>query len=1484
MKIYNSSGIEIYDITVDDNSYSYRALLEISTLTLYFSSPDFIDIPLGSYCEFQGENFYLEDPANFKKHGTRNFEYTLILEGVWSRARRYKLKNIVDGRLKFSLTAKPDDHLQLIVDNMNLRDAGWSVGDCIDAPEKTINYNHIYCKDALQTIADEFQTEWEIVGKVIHLRKIEYYKDAPLTLSYGKGNGFKTGVGRTNLNDSRPVEVLYVQGGERNIDYSKYGAKELLLPKSQQLVYQGRTYQTDAAGLSIRRADKPVQFNNEDSLDLSHIYPSRVGTVSSVIVVDAEKHFYDFIDASIPADLNYNDCRIAGERAIIIFQSGILAGREFEIEQTDTALTGYIHAERRFKLVPQEMDGVTMPDDTFKPAIGDKYAVFGISLPDAYVCNNATKEGASWDMFREGAKYLYENEDLKFSFTGEVDGIWAKQNWLAIGGKIKPGSFVSFSDTQFQSEGILIRQVSVKQFVNNPYAPVVELTNAPAPGGLGSTLKKIGVNEVVTERLNKEAIRYAKRGFRDTMQTMSMLNNAMLNFTQGINPATINTMQILLGEVSLQYRFVDDMTTPSPVSHNVTFNPSTKILNCPAGIVQHMTLGLNTLSPTHEVSEFKFWSIPAYISPALDQANSAYYLYIKVSRTNQTGNFLLSETPIAFDQVAGYYHLFMGILNSENDEGDRSYNEFYGWSELTPNMFTINKIKSPSGKILIDLAGEEANLEGKFVFKSGSTGFNNLSDAPDIEAIETTANDAASTATTAIAAVNNMQIGGRNYLKGTVFSSAAGYKGYGAVLSVSNGHLIITGDGSSDGFDTAMFNLRANEEYTLSFKTNVTAGFNYMHLRQNQSTTVKGFGVNLIPNEKGRVVFTFSHNADVPNANILIGWNSGVTTREIWDLKLESGNKATDWTPAPEDIDDTIAAINATPRNLVRSTIYGNDPGYDKTKSRVLSPDSESTDGKRMRIYLIDNPIKAAGWFSYSFYLKVTNYSPSQTIYVDINDHRVQTIPVTAATGWVRYSGNVYVTNYINQYGFIDFESTVSGFPIRIEISDLIVVKGITKPLEWVPTFEETAEAIAIARADSQADAYIRNAIKNDTGVQGGLLSTSLIKVGATNQAGQWIEKAGINGAGTGDDTVRFFGGGTLAQAILRVAGDIINGAKAVITEGGKIYGREVELFGSLSTAPSGRRIELNQDSQTINIYDDSGDIKALISPTPIPSLAVLLASNNYSVNGVVNVNISGDNNSTVYSATLTLPSSSSQYKIIVPAISGNVTANIHPTSEDSSDAQFIAYLETPNGLSLLGTYAVHANTDTPSQSSAVNIASREFNGMPPGNYRIKLVGYTSVSGGTATAVINAGVSSGNLVGQSIVNMSRIHNDGAFLMQSASNYTYISPTLFEDKKGTSIVRHSATEKKFGILAAARITNVGGVTDILGDIDCSAPSSGLFTITHGLNHNNYIAIVTAVGSGDYTAAVVSQTTTQVTVQTRSGASASAQHFNIVIMGV
>lgn len=706
------------EVLVDDNSYRRRAVKEKDKLVLYYSLTHHVEIPVGAWVEYEGQVYSLFKASNFTKNSTRNFSYTLTLESGWAGAEKYKVKNPVDGRLKFPYTAKPHEFIQLIVDNMNMRESGWVVGECIDAVEQVISFNHAYCSDALNQIADAFDTEWEVEGKTIHLRKVEYFKDNPLALSYGKGNGFKKEISRSNKSDSRNFEILYVQGGTDNIVPGKYGNSELLLPKSQTLVHEGVSYLSSVDGRYITQKGKELVSKAEDSLDCSDIYPKRVGSVTSVIEVDKGKHFYDFIDSTIPEELNFSDCLIEGETMTVIPQSGMLVGKEFDVK--------YKHAERRFEIVPQDIDGETMPNDIYKLAVGDKYAVFHVALPDAYVCNNSDKSGASWDMFREAARFFYENTGELFTFKGELDGIWAKKDWLNIGGRIKPGGYVLFSDEQFHPEGSLVRITSVKDFCNNPHSPTIELSNAPISSSFQSSMNKVEETEVVIDNKHREAIQYTKRRFKDSQETIEMLKDAMLeNFTDAISPIAVQTMSMLIGDESLQFRFVSDKTNPQPIVHNVTYNQTTKVLTVPAGIIQHMTLGIKTVSSSHKAGEYKFWSIPAFETPPLTDGDKKYYLYAKVSKVDQTGVFYISETAIAMESIEGYYYLLMGILNSEYD-GERSYVSLYGFSEILPGRITTDKIVSSDGKTSFDLL--QGIISGHITFQSGSSGLENLAE------------------------------------------------------------------------------------------------------------------------------------------------------------------------------------------------------------------------------------------------------------------------------------------------------------------------------------------------------------------------------------------------------------------------------------------------------------------------------------------------------------------------------------------------------------------------------------------------------------------------------------------------------------------------------------------------------------------------------------------------------------------------------------
>ena len=731
MRIYDKTGEVLLDIPVDDDSYRYRAIAQAKKVELRYSLVDHVELPTGAYIEYQGERYTLWYPSDFKKEGTRVFDYTVTFGGNEEILKKYKYKLLSDKpyKLKFVMTATPGMFMELLVDNLNLYDSGWTVGTVIEAPEKLLSFNHEKCWAVLGRLAEEFDTEFEIVGKTVHLRKVEYFKDAPVALSYGKGNGFLPGVGRANQGDNLPVEILYVQGGERNIDYSAYGSQTLLLPKSQELSYQGRRYKTDKDGMYVTRADRPLSSYNEDSYDASDIYPSRVGTVSETDTEPGEDTdgndvtFYNFYDSSVPANLNFEDCLIAGQTMTVIFQTGRLAGREFDVK--------YIHDGRKFEIVPAEQDGMDLPNSSLYPEVGDKYAVFNISLPTAYVCDNATKTGASWDMFREAVRYLYEREERQFTFSGELDGIWAKKNWLAIGAKLVPGGYVDFSDPQFQPDGILIRITGVRDHINRPHSPELELSNTPVGGFMSDELGKLESEEVVNDKRYKEALQFTKRRYRDAIEAQEMLEVAFDNYSKGIDPIWVRTMSLLVGDESLQFRFVNSKTAPVTVMPDFRYDDNTGVFTAPALILQHMTLGISDIKESHKPSEYQYWDMGAYTSPYLGDYGKLY-LYAKCGKSGGKGTFEMSGSPHKFEED-GYYYFLTGLLGSQFD-GARSFVTVYGFTEILPGRVTVDRIVSTDGNtyFILNKGDGSGEFHGRMVFTAGS-GLKNLDEWPELD-------------------------------------------------------------------------------------------------------------------------------------------------------------------------------------------------------------------------------------------------------------------------------------------------------------------------------------------------------------------------------------------------------------------------------------------------------------------------------------------------------------------------------------------------------------------------------------------------------------------------------------------------------------------------------------------------------------------------------------------------------------------------------
>ena len=786
MVIYDMNGTPIIGVEVDDTSYRYREIMGDCKVFLEFALTQHVELPIGAYVDFQGERYTLMSPVDVTIQHNRDYEYKITFEGPQTRFSKYRIHNPVDGRLVFEMTAYPQEHLAVIIANLNEREGAevWSAGACITGPQKTMTYNHTKANAALTALANLYDTEWEVTAqKQIHLNKLEYNAGAPLALAYGRNAGFKPGVGRTNYGELGQIERVYIQGGDRNISLKEYGNSTLLLPKDLAFKFDGEKFQyydgidrieepgfdaskavdmiTDGHGYSVMLASAGAACN-EESLDLTDIYPKRIGYVSDVrYLYDHQYLTYaelaalelaeeewlkvqvDIIDSGISSDLDYSEYLLANDEPLtVIFQDGMLAGREFSatfckeprmavVTDPETGIETEVEQRpgNRFELVRGNFNGIEMPNATFRPnaatgASQDTYIVVNCYLPDEYICDKAHASGAEFDALRQAAKFLYANKNIQLTFKGEIDDLYSKRNWLNVGGKLVLGGCVSFTHPQVQKEALVTRTVAIKDYINNPYSPEVTLSNESVKGGLTSRLSQMKgqTAHVLYEAYALE--RYARRSFRDAKETMAMLENALLEgFTERISPIAVQTMQLLLGDESLQFRYVNAKVNPVQVSPGINYDAAAKKLICNAGIIQHMTLGIDTLSNTHADSEYKFWDIARFESPYLGDAlaDKKYYLYAKCNKAAegeegyQEAEYVLSETAIAMNGVEGYYHLLVGVLNSESD-GDRSFVTLFGFTEILPGRITTDKIVSGAGTTYWDLVQNILQMGDKLHF------------------------------------------------------------------------------------------------------------------------------------------------------------------------------------------------------------------------------------------------------------------------------------------------------------------------------------------------------------------------------------------------------------------------------------------------------------------------------------------------------------------------------------------------------------------------------------------------------------------------------------------------------------------------------------------------------------------------------------------------------------------------------------------------
>ena len=150
-----------------------------------------------------------------------------------------------------------------------------------------------------------------------------------------------------------------------------------------------------------------------------------------------------------------------------------------------------------------------------------------------------------------------------------------------------------------------------------------------------------------------------------------------------------------------------------------------------------------------------------------------------------------------------------------------------------------------------------------------------------------------------------------------------------------------------------------------------------------------------------------------------------------------------------------------------------------------------------------------------------------------------------------------------------------------------VLVEGNKAP-EWNESSQEINAQIT-ANKD-----LLKAITENYTQIEGGLILSTFLKLGALQQSGEWVESAGLKAMYSNRDEIAAYFGGTYAEALA--------GTKAgmtIIYHNGKLKAKDAEITGVINATDGTFSGKLNGVTGTFRVLqaiDNNGNVKAEIS------------------------------------------------------------------------------------------------------------------------------------------------------------------------------------------------------------------------------------------------------------------------------------------------
>lgn len=851
-------------------------LLGLDVIDISVESAKKMNFYIGDKITVIGRDYTLNTPAKERKISESQFVYDMQFEGVQYDLLRATFNVNIDTTSNQiqdingdGITGNIKMFLDVLIANANrvFGTGKWVLGT-YPSNTKTLTLTFSdsdNCLSVLQNLCGEenFNTEFKIAidgsgNRTINLGATG--NNFTYTFQYGKGKGIYE-LTREKVSSSNIITRLNCFGSSKNIITPKYRASKLCLPtKTKSQSFLENTTAISTYGIW------------EGSKDFDDVYPHRTGTITSL-----GANVFEFIDSSMNFDLNEKNVDgstkylMEGASAKIKFNTGNLAGYEFEVNK-------YENSTKKFTITSQQdQNDYLFPSTTtsaFQFEIGDEYVITDIYMPQSYI------DTAEAELATKGAAYLakYSQPLVQYGLTLDSNFLKNQVGANASSNIVWVGDYIPIKDTDLEVD----KTIRVKGFTRDLMLDYsYQLTIADLSISVSTITRVITGMDTIDKvikinNLNDPA--RARRNWKDSQEVLNMVFDTEGDFyTDKIKPLSIETSMLSVSAKSMQFGLEGTIFQPNYLG------AKNRVVYV-GGVLSHYAILDSNNDPAS-------WNITS--GDFTMNSDTARYVYAKCSRSSTAASILFSETQITVDSDGAYYHFLIGILNSVDVNNTRALALMYGFTTVNGRFIKTGRIQSADGNTYFDLdAGE---FKGVIKFTSGET---------VQQAIAT--------------AANNIQVGGRNLLIGSSngigWTSASGINPY---ISDSSFSVTAVSTEESQYIWSQYFTLKGNQIITLSFESKEDAIINTRDLY-------------ILPDNYGSIgllTTEFSKNADWTKLTFVFttpsSWGTGASVRLRFDhngsttggaatiyarkIKLEIGNKASDWTAAPEDVDAVIA-------------------------------------------------------------------------------------------------------------------------------------------------------------------------------------------------------------------------------------------------------------------------------------------------------------------------------------------------------------------------------------------------------------------------------------------------------------------------------------------------------------------------------------------------------------------------------------------------